>query len=71
MKNWERNFPNKSPWTREEVARLRELLNDGVPLDSKREHAIALGAEPISRQQLVELIRRARRETKENKDAND
>lgn len=34
---------------------------------SKRAHAIALGAKPITRQQLVELIRRAR---KENKDAN-
>ena len=33
MKNFERSFPNKSPWTREEVARLRELLNDGVPFD--------------------------------------
>ncbi len=33
MKNWRRNFPNKTPWTREEVMRLRDMLNDGVPID--------------------------------------
>ncbi len=33
MKNWERNFPNKNPWTPEHLVKLRTMLGDGVPLN--------------------------------------
>ena len=33
MKNWHDRFPNKTPWTRAQVVRLRDLRGKGASLD--------------------------------------
>lgn len=33
MRNWEQSFPNRTPWTHAQVARLRELRGKGTSFD--------------------------------------